>query len=413
LAAALLILATSSALHAQQPADPAALASRPDIQRALEHVVRTEPRTIEAQIELCEIPAPPFGEAARGEEYRRRFESLGLQNVRVDAEGNVLGERRGTGSGPLIVLSGHLDTVFPEETDVTVTREGAILRGPGIADDCRGLAVILAVADALREADIQTTGTIVFVGTVGEEGPGNLRGVRYLFEEELRDRVDFFISVDGGGLGTTKDAVGSYRYRVTYRGPGGHSYGAFGMPNPIHALGRAIAAIADFEVPREPRVTFSVGVIDGGTSVNSIAYEASMEMDMRSVDPDALDALDRQFLDALDVALAAERGRWNSTVPLEVEIDRWGVRPAGGQPESAPIVQTAIRSAQTLGFDTRLGAGSTDANIPISLGIPSITVGGGGTGGAAHSLDEWFDTTDSEQGTQWVLLLTLALTGLR
>jgi tripeptide aminopeptidase len=409
----LLTLAFSTTLFGQQPLDPTALAARSEVRSALEYVVRMEPQTIENQIAICEIPAPPFGEAARGEDFRQRFAALGLQNVRIDAEGNVLGEWPGTGSGPLIVLSGHLDTVFPAETDVSVAREGSILRGPGIADDCRGLTVILAVAEALRAANVRTVGTIVFVGTVGEEGPGNLRGVRHLFEEELRDRVDFFISVDGGGLGTTKDAVGSYRYRVTYRGPGGHSYGAFGMPNPIHALGRAIAAIADFEVPRDPRVTFSVGVIEGGTSVNSIAYEASMEVDMRSVDPEALDALEGQFLDALNVALVAERARWQSSVPLEVEIDRWGVRPAGGQPESAPIVQTAVRSARVLGLETRLGAGSTDANIPINLGIPSITVGGGGTGGAAHSLDEWFDTTDSERGTQWVLLLTLALAGVR
>jgi tripeptide aminopeptidase len=408
-----LLLATAGLAHAQVPADPSALSTRADVRRALDHVARVEPRTIEDQIAICEIPAPPFMEEARAEDYRQRFEALGLRDIRVDAEGNVLGEWPGAADGPVVVLSGHLDTVFPPETDVTVTREGSILRGPGISDDCRGLAVVLAVADGIREAQIRTAGTIVFVGTVGEEGPGNLRGVRHLFEEELRDRVDYFISVDGSGLGTTKDAVGSYRYRVTYRGPGGHSYGAFGMPNPIHALGRAIGAIADLEVPTEPRVTFNVGLVEGGTSVNSIAFEASMEVDMRSVDPTALDAFDARFLEALDAALVAERERWRSPVPLEVEIDRWGVRPAGGQPEDEPIVQAAIRSAGALGLQTPLGSGSTDSNIPIHLGVPAITVGGGGRGGAAHSLEEWFDMTDSEQGTQWVLLLTLALAGVR
>jgi tripeptide aminopeptidase len=296
---------------------------------------------------------------------------------------------------------------------VSVTREGSILRGPGIGDDCRGLAVVLAVAEALEHARVRTEGTIVFVGTVGEEGPGNLRGVRHLFEHELRDRVDAFVSVDGGGLGTTKDAVGSYRYRVTYRGPGGHSYGAFGMPNPIHALGRAIAAIADLDAPSSPRVTFNVGVIDGGTSVNSIAYEAGMEVDMRSVDPAALDRIDASFLAAVDGALRAERERWpESRTPLDVVVDRWGVRPAGSQPEDAPIVATAVAAARALGFETRLGAGSTDANIPINLGLPAITVGGGGGGGGSHSLQEWFDTADSQLGTRWVTLLTLALVGV-
>jgi tripeptide aminopeptidase len=388
-------------------------ANHPRVREALAHAARTEPETIEEQIALCEIPAPPFKEEKRAEEYRRRFEALGLRNVRIDAEGNVIGERPGVPGEPTIVLSGHLDTVFPEGTDVSVTREGTVLRGPGIGDDCRGLAVVLSVARAMEAAKVQTRGTILFVGTVGEEGPGNLRGVRHLFETELKDKVDYFISVDGTGLDLTKDAVGSYRYKVTYKGPGGHSYGAFGMPNPIHALGRAIAKISDFQVPSEPKVTFSVGVVEGGTSVNSIAYETSMAVDMRSVDPAALDALDKKFRNAVQQALDEENARWQSDVKLTVDVERTGTRPAGTQPDAARIVQAALGAARSLNIQPTLSASSTDANIPINLKIPAVTIDGGGAGRGAHSLDESFDTKDSHLGTQWALLFTLTLAGVR
>jgi tripeptide aminopeptidase len=385
----------------------------PRIIEALSFVERLEPRTIEEQISICEVPAPPFREAARAEEYRRRFESIGLRRVRVDAEGNVIGERSGSPGGGTVVLSGHLDTVFPEGTDVTVRREGSILRGPGIMDDCRGLAVVLAVARTLESLDLPTRARIVFVGTVGEEGEGNLRGVRHLFDTELAGEVDYFLSVDAAGSTIVKDAVGSYRYTVTYRGPGGHSYSAFGMANPIHALGRAIAKVADFQVQAEPKVTFNVGVVSGGTSVNSIAAEASMQVDLRSVDPDALEALDRRFHTALAEALEEENGRWGSNTPLILEVDRWGVRPAGTQDESAAIVRAANGAAEAVGLPPRLTEGSTDANVPISLGIPALTMGSGGSGGGAHSLEEWFDTTDSWRGTQWVLLTVLSLAGVQ
>ncbi|MEW5929720.1 MAG: M20/M25/M40 family metallo-hydrolase [Gemmatimonadota bacterium] len=383
------------------------------VKEALAYLERTEAQTVEEQIALCEIPAPPFKEAARAADFRRRLEALGLKNVRIDAEGNVIGERPGEPGGPVVVISGHLDTVFPEGTDVTVKREGTRLRGPGIGDDCRGLAVVLATARALDAAKVRTRGTLLFVGTVGEEGEGNLRGVRHLFGTELKDRVDYFVSVDGTGIGVTSDAVGSHRYRVTYKGPGGHSYGAFGMPNPMHALGRAIAAIADFQVPADPKVTFSVGVVEGGTSVNSIAASASMLVDMRSVDAGALQALDDRFQKAVRDALAAENARWPGDVELTVQVDTAGIRPAGSQPAGAPVVRAATDAARALGLQAPIGASSTDANIPISLGIPAVTVDGGGEGGGAHSLDEWFDTRDSHKGTQWVLLYASTLAGVR
>jgi acetylornithine deacetylase/succinyl-diaminopimelate desuccinylase-like protein len=338
---------------------------------------------------------------------------MGLRNVRIDSVGNVIAERPGAPGEPVVVISGHLDTVFPEGTDVTVRREGTILRAPGIGDDCRGLAILLGIARAMDQAQVRTRGTIIFVGTVGEEGAGNLRGVRHLFSHELKDRVDYFISVDGTGLGLTKDAVGSHRYTVTFRGPGGHSYGDFGVPNPVHALGRAIAKVSEFQVPADPRVTFSVGVIQGGTSVNSIAMSAGMQVDMRSVDAGALQALDDRFQAAIREALAEENARWQSGERLTVSVDTIGIRPAGSQPADAAIVRAANAAGRSLGFDVPAIASSTDANIPISLGIPAVTIDGGGKGGGAHSLGEWFDTADSHLGTQWALLFVLTLTGVR
>ena len=384
------------------------------VREALAYAARTEPQTIDEQVAICEIEAPPFKEARRAADYRRRMEALGLRNVRIDSVGNVIGERPGEPGQPVIVISGHLDTVFPEGTDVRVRREGTLLRGPGIGDDCRGLAVVLAVARALDHAQIRTRGTVLFVGTVGEEGAGNLRGVRHLFEKELRGRVTHFNSVDDTGYEMTKDAVGSYRYRVAFKGPGGHSYSSFGMPNPVHALGRAIARISDFQVPADPKVTFSVGVVEGGTSVNAIAAEASLLMDMRSVAPAALDSLDRRFHAAVRQAVDEENARWPaSTVRLTVDVERTGTRPAGTQPADAPIVRAARAAGQRLGFEPNVTASSTDANIPMSLGIPSLTIGAGGKGEGAHSLAESWDSQGSEKGTQWVLLLVLGLAGVR
>jgi tripeptide aminopeptidase len=411
LTAALPALLIASAAQAQQPRVPD---RDPRVRQALEAARTGEPQTIEDQIAICQIEAPPFKEQRRAEDYRRRLQALGLRNVRIDAEGNVIAERPGEPGEPVVVISGHLDTVFPEGTDVTVRREGTTLRAPGIGDDCRGLAVLLGIARALDQAQVRTRGTIVFVGTVGEEGPGNLRGVRHLFGTELRDRIDYFLSVDGTGIGLTKDAVGSNRYTVTYRGPGGHSYGDFGAPNPVHALGRAIAKIAEMQVPADPRVTFNVGVIEGGTSVNSISMNAAMQVDMRSVDPAALAELDGRIQAAIRQALDEENARWSRGERLTVEVDTIGIRPAGRQPGDAPIVRAAEAAARALGIaEVPSAPSSTDSNIAISLGIPALTIDGGGRGDGAHSLGEWFDTTDSHLGTQWALLLVLTLAGVR
>jgi acetylornithine deacetylase/succinyl-diaminopimelate desuccinylase-like protein len=255
---------------------------------------------------------------------------------------------------------------------------------------------------------------VLFVGTVGEEGEGNLRGVRHLFDEELAGRIDFFISVDGTGFGITNGAVGSNRYRVRFQGPGGHSYGAFGMPNPAHALGRAVAAIADLEVPARPKTTFSVSVLSGGTSVNAIPSEAVFDIDMRSEEPASLAELDRRVRSVIAAAVRDEKARWpRSSAALSVRIDTIGIRPAGAQPDTAPIVQVALAASGALGLDSDTGASSTDANLPISRGVPAITIDGGGRGGSSHSPDEWYEETpDAFKGPQWAALIVAALAGV-
>lgn len=409
--ALLAAIACPLALPAQAAPVPAPL------QRALDIIKRDNAWTVRQQVALCEIPAPPFKEARRAAEFRRRLQALGL-SARIDREGNVIAERPGRAgsTAPVVVIAGHLDTVFPEGTRVATRREGSRIRGPGIGDDCRGIAVVLSVARALQLAKVQTEGPIAFVGNVGEEGPGNLRGTRHLYDVSLRDRIGAFISVDGAGLGVTSRAVGSIRYRVTYKGPGGHSYGTFGIPNPVHALGRAIAGIAALEVPASPKTTFNVGAIRGGTSVNSIPFEGIADVDMRSESSASLASLDARVREVLARARDAENARWPGDrarrAQLTLVIDTIGVRPAGAQPDSAPIVRAALESARQLGFAPTTRASSTDANVPIGRGLPGITIGGGGSGEGSHSLAEWYDDgPDGWRGPQWAALLVTRLAG--
>jgi tripeptide aminopeptidase len=278
--------------------------------------------------------------------------------------------------------------------------------------------VVLAVARAYQRANPRHTAHIVFVGNVGEEGPGNLRGVRHLFEKEMKGQIDYFVAVDGAGLNFVARAVGSNRYRVIFKGPGGHSYGAFGIPNPVHALGRAIAKIADVQVPSSPKTTFNVGVIGGGTSVNSIAFEASMEIDMRSESVDALRTLDQSVRRALQAALDEENGRWEGARAarsrISMTIDTIGIRPTGAQSDSAHIVQVAFQAARSLGFAPAATASSTDANLPISIGVPAISLDGGGREEGSHSLNEWYeDGPTGWLGPQWAALIIARLAGLK
>jgi len=378
------------------------------VKAAVEAIRADEPRTLDDQVRICEVEAPPFQESKRGEMYAHLLREAGLTNVRTDKEGNVLGELTGAQPRPHLVFAAHLDTVFPEGTPVRVTREGTLMRGPGIGDDCRGLAVVLAVARTMVKSGLKVPGTITFVGNVGEEGLGDLRGVKYLFNEGMKGRIDRFVSIDGTGYGITHVAVGSLRYRVTFKGPGGHSFGAFGRSNPIHALGRAVSAISNFEVPIEPKTTFNVGRIGGGTSVNSIPFEAWMEVDMRSSDPASLQSVDARFNKAVDDAVRDEDARWNQRM-LTVDKALVGNRPAGRTAADSPIVRAAVSVTEVLGLPVSLDEGSTDSNLPMSLGIPAITIDGGGRGTDAHALSEAFDSTDSWKGTQRALLIAIAL----
>jgi len=392
----------------------ASLAERPAIQAALRHVRENHDRIVRDQVHLTEIPAPPFGEDERGEEFARMLLEAGADSVFTDEEGNVFGVRRGSGEGR-VVVSGHLDTVFPEGTDVTVERRGDTLYAPGIGDDARGLTTVLGVLRALDAADVRTEAEIWFMGTVGEEGLGDLRGVKHLFREG-GPRADAFVSVDGTELGPIVNrALGSRRYRVTFTGPGGHSWGAFGLGNPAHALGRAIHLFqqrADEFTSTGPRTSYNVGRIGGGTSINSVPFEAWMEVDMRSLEQARLMQIDSIFRSVMPVALEQANEVRRHGDPLEVETELVGDRPSGEVPPSDPLVQRAAATAEHVGAEPSLERSSTDSNTPIAAGVSAVTVGGGGEGGGAHSLDEWWmDPGDAYRGIQRVLLLTVSQAG--
>jgi acetylornithine deacetylase/succinyl-diaminopimelate desuccinylase-like protein len=405
-------LAWSVAASAQDKSAVAALLADPRVKAALEAARASEPRTIDDQVRFCEVEAPPFKETARGELLRQSFQVLGLRNVRVDRAGNVLGDRAGLAPRPRLVLAAHLDTVFPEGTSVRVTRAGTTLHGPGIGDNCRGLAVLVAVARSLKEAGVQTAGSITFVANVGEEGLGDLRGMKALFGETMKGQIDRFVSIDGPGLHVTHVAVGSHRYRFSFKGPGGHSFGAFGRANPANALGRAVAKIADIQVPSVPLTTFNVGRIGGGTSVNAIPAEAWMEVDIRSSDPASLAAVDAKIQAAVEGGAAEENRRARSGARVTIAKELLGDRPAGSIPVTAPIVETTQAAGQALlGVNIPLSEGSTDANLPLSLNIPAVTIGGGGEGSDAHAQTESFTAGDSWKGTQNAILVTIALAG--
>ncbi len=385
------------------------------IQAALEYIKSIESQTIDEQVAITEIPAPTFKEQTRAAYFKNRFTELGLQNVRIDAVGNVIGERPGNDGGkvPTLVLAAHLDTVFDENADVKVRRNGTVYKGLGISDDGRGLTLLLAIAKTLNAQQIKTVGNLIFVANVGEEGLGDLKGTRHLFNQELKGKITHFISIDGGGLGITTGAVGSFRYRVTYTGAGGHSYSAFGLPNPIHALGRLIEKVSRFQVVAKPKTTFNVGRVEGGTSVNSIARTASLEMDMRSESATELEKINQEFKRAAQAALEEENSRWTSERKLTVEVKEIGNRPTGTQSENAEIVRTAAAANQFFNLKNDFNASSTDSNVPISLGIPALTIDGGGSERGTHSLDEQWDSTGSDIGSRRALLIVLALLGVK
>ncbi|MBS0643400.1 MAG: M20/M25/M40 family metallo-hydrolase [Proteobacteria bacterium] len=351
-------------------------------------------RTIAEIIALTEIPAPPFKESARAAQWFAMAHALGLQQMEIDAEGNVMGIRPGAGNGPLICVAAHLDTVFPEGTDVTVRRDGTRLIAPGIGDDTRSLAVLLAWLRAMNAANVQTRADILFVADVGEEGAGDLRGMRYLFTQgPYKDRISAFITVDSPEMDKiVTGGVGSKRYRVTFQGPGGHSFGAFGVVNPMFAMADAITRLGRLKVPASPKTTYSASITGGGTSINAIPNAVWTEFDLRSESAAHLDNLEQAFFALLAEAVAAENAtRSTASGPIVHRLKPIGARPAGRTPQDHELVQLAKAAIEAHGFRTQFEFSSTDANIPMSLGIPAIRIGSGGTGGRAHSLEEWID----------------------
>ena len=351
-------------------------------------------RFVDDIVRITEIPAPPFKEEQRAAAYEAMLREHALEGVERDAIGNVTGTRRGRANGRAVVVAAHLDTVFPEGTDCKVRRKGTKLFAPGVGDDSRGLAALLAFVRALDAGNIETEADLLFVGDVGEEGKGDLRGMRHFFTEgRHRDRIDAFFTIDGLEADEiTTVAVGSLRYRIAFRGPGGHSFSAFGTVNPAHALGDLLAGMARLDVPEEPRTTYSASVLGGGTSVNAIPEEVWVEVDLRSVDQGELDRLDASMRALVEAAVAAENARRTGDADVVTAVtERIGRRPAGRTDHDSPIVRTAFDALDAFGFEARTKVSSTDANIPISLGIPAIRFGSGGTGGRAHSLEEWID----------------------
>jgi acetylornithine deacetylase/succinyl-diaminopimelate desuccinylase-like protein len=353
---------------------------------ALARVEALDAWTMERLVELTEIPAPPFMEEARARRFAELLAEVGADSVWIDGEGNAIGLLRGQGGGRTIAIGGHLDTVFPQGTDVTVRMRGDTLYAPGVGDDTRGLVVVLTALRAMVEAGVRTRDDVLFVGVVGEEGPGDLRGMKHLFREGAPTVLDAWIEIDGGGFDRlVTQGLGSVRYRVTFQGPGGHSWGAFGLANPAHALGQAVRYFqeaADTLTRSGPRTSYNVGRIGGGTSVNSIPFEAWMEVDMRSHSPESLVA------------------------------DKIGDRPSGELEPTLPLIQRAMAATEQYGGEPSLSRSSTDSNIPIALGIPAVTLGRGGDGDGGHSPGEWWLNRDGHLAIQRALLVVVAEAGL-
>jgi len=381
----------------------------PEMKKAFAAIEAEYPRYVDLQIEISEVPAPPFGEIERALFMRDQFRARGISDAHVDEAGNVIALRPGS-SDRTLVLSAHLDTVWPIEMDVTVKREGTRLTGPGILDDAVGLVSLLGLLDALNQGGFETQANLLFVGTVGEEGVGDLKGVKYLFgASPFSGSIDAFVSIDGAGPARiVTGATASKRYRVTVSGPGGHSYGAFGIVNPAHALGNIIAHVASMPVPSEPKTTYSIGRIGGGTSVNTIPDSVWMEVDMRSTSNEKLGELERRFLAAVEMGVAEENLlRSASGTTLSVDPVLIGDRPTGQTSEEAAIYMAAASSSEYVGFEPSVGTSSTDSNIPMSMGIPAVTIGGGGSGGGAHRAEEWYDFKDAHLGLQRLLALVI------
>lgn len=380
------------------------------VQSAYKIIEDIDEQTIKDMIKLTEVNAPPFKETKRGLLFKKMIEDAGADKVWVDKVGNVLALRKGTTSEKTIALDAHLDVVFPEGTDVTVKKVGDTLKAPGIGDDTRGLAMVIAVLKAMNKAEIKTKNDILFVGSVGEEGLGDLRGMKYIFNESDL-KIDAWIAIDGFGIDRISNAaLGSKRYKVILKGKGGHSWGAFGLANPHHALGKVIDVFstAAFEYTQAgPKTSFNVGRIGGGTSVNSIPFESWMEVDMRSVSAERLNEIETIFLNSVDKAVA-DYNASGINDKITVELVKIGDRPSGELSAELPLIQRAMAATTIFGNTPKLYTGSTNASIPISMDIPAICIGRGGKGGASHSLDEWFINDNGAEAIKMAMLITLA-----
>jgi tripeptide aminopeptidase len=402
------------------PREVARLAALPEVRSAYNWLRAQEPQFVQWQMEMARVAAPPFGEAARGEWLANKFRELGLDNVHQDEVGNVLGIHPGYGKS-CVSLSAHIDTVFPATTPLNVRQQGTRLYGPGVSDNGAGVTAMLALAALMRAVRIRHALPLLFIGNVGEEGEGDLRGMRHLFASApWKDEILYSLVLDGAGADTiVAEALGSRRFEVIVRGPGGHSWSDFGAPNPIVVLSRAIQSFASTEVATTPKSTFNVGVIRGGTSVNSIPESASMRVDIRSTSMAEMERLERALRQALDQAAEQETGvseRRGSgqrrPIGLSCEVVVIGNRPAGELNSQSRLLHVIRAVDAQLGNTAQIQRASTDANIPLSLGREAIAIGGGGTGGGAHTLQEWFDCSGRELGLKRILLTLLALAGV-
>jgi len=392
-----------------------ALFEKPRVKQAMKLLDDGAEAAMVMQCELCEIPAPTFHEEVRAAEIVRRMKALGLKDVHVDEIGNVIGRRPGRGDGPVLAIGAHMDTVFPEGTPIKVRREGDRYWAPGIADNCCGLRCLLETIRAFEETGVETEGDIWFVGTVGEEGNGDIRGAKALFDGSRK--IDGFMALDMADVFTVQNgATGAHRWRLAIEGEGGHSYLDYGhVPSAIHAMCRAGAMIADLDLPEDPKTTYTIGTIKGGTTVNTIAARCEVDVDMRSVDLPTLEALEAKVLAAFEEAVRIENAHWpkaDEAHQLKLAKTQIGNRPAGMRPADCPAVQAALGALDALDIEARhVKCSSTDANQPMSLNIPAICVGTGGETFLEHSLKEYFDSTDMHLGPQLALLAALAMVG--
>jgi tripeptide aminopeptidase len=409
--------------HAQSAghaADVSRILASPAFKAAAAHIDREHGRIVDEGIKLTEIPAPPFKEEVRAREFQKMLQAAGLPDAKIDEEGNVVALRKGThGDGKVVVVSAHLDTVFPPATDVKVKRQGSKLYAPGVGDDTMSLSVLLAFVRAMKAADVKTRDDILFVATVGEEGPGDLRGVRHLFTKgSYKGKIKSFFSIESGSVaGITNGGVGSKRYRVTFNGPGGHSFGAFGLVNPMFALGQASNEFSRIQVAASPKTTYSIGLIGGGTSVNSIPLSGWMEVDMRSEAPADLKRVEDRMLKIVQDAADGENfARSTKEGKITAEAKLIGDRPAGSTDANTDLVQAAKAAIEAGGYKVAYQWSSTDSNLPMSLGIPAITIGRSAPdrSGRSHSLDEWIDVEKEPmvKAVTTSLSIVLAVTGL-